>query len=465
MYADRIYFKENERGNASKLKIIIDDIIAKLVDDITLNTLFKGKIIVEKFLKSYLNLHIVEALLDDNKLASHNTSVLLKLNQYLDNKELKTNYSFEFDDNPLVTYLELYSGIQTLLVKDAFDDPDKRRFRSIPEIASSSLDRINKNEYKKLVELSFKEINGKQRQEYELLDEFKKSIAFKEFFRPYHKYFGVLYADGDNISDLLTKVANDKNDLLSFSEKLMEFAILAEQSIVDYGGNGVYLGGEDVLAFIPLACKHKTSNELQTIFSLIKELDTHFSNTLGKYAEEKNVTIPTLSYGLMISYVKHPLKESMQIAHDLLQSSKNIPNKNAIGLRFQKHSGQIIECFIEKSEAKKRSWSMIQEFTTRYTKSAINEKENDILSGIMHRFKDELFYTAFKEAAAAERLVPFFKNFFDEKIHQDEKNIFLKHVRELSEIILSDYGGEKLISRDILFTVLRLVHFINSKKE
>jgi hypothetical protein len=274
-----------------------------------------------------------------------------------------------------------------------------------------------------------------------------------------------LYADGDNISDLLKAVAQDKNDLLKFSGKLMEFAMLAEQSIIDYGGNGIYLGGEDILAFIPLACKQKKSEELQTIFHLVNELDAHFKNTLGKYAEEKKVKIPTLSYGIMLSYAKHPLKESMHIAHNLLLKSKKIAGKNTIGLRFQKHSGQIIECFIEKNEAKSRSWLKIQEYTTNYTKYAVKEKQNDILSSIMHRFKDDLFYSTFTEAAAANRLVAFFENFFDEKIHKDEKNIFLKDVRELSEIILSDYGCKIPNSRDILFTVLRLVHFINSEKE
>jgi len=422
------------------------------------------------------------------------------LNNLLDNKELKVNYSFEISNNPLLEYLETGIHESDLITKDAFDDPAKKRFRSIPEISSTSLERQDKIAYAQLLRQEWeleknvrkaretgKPDNSKQK--FDLLEELKKSDAFKDSFRPYHKYFGVLYADGDNISALLHKVAGESSALLKFSKLLLDFAKEAEKSIVEYGGNGIYLGGEDILAFIPLACKNKQSNELQTIFSLIDKLDVHFYNTLGKYAEEMGVIVPTLSYGIMISYVKHPLKESMHIAHRLLDDSKKEhPNKNTIGLRFQKHSGQVTECFIERTTDKLNSWEKIKTYTEKYTQNILNEKQTDLLNSVIHRINDNIFYSTFTGAAKANRLDSFFANFFDEDLHKiAEKDAYLREVRKLAEIILSEYGyddSDKQISdkqksdkknpdkkkyntdsRSVLFTVLRLVQFINSEKE
>lgn len=488
MYADRIYFIENSSGNLDGLKSITQTIVSEIVDDICERTTYKDKQEVGKFLKDYLNLHFVETSYDETDPENKEVPALMYLNNLLDNKELKVNYSFEISNNPLLEYLETGIHESDLITKDAFDDPTKKRFRSIPEISSTSLERQNKDAYDQLLDQEWAQESHKKRigktgkpeenniLKFDFLTEVEKSVAFKESFRPYHKYFGVLYADGDNISSLLHKVAGEPSSLLKFSKLLLDFAKEAEKSIVDYGGNGIYLGGEDILAFLPLACKNKQTNALQTIFSLIDKLDVHFYNTLGKYAEEMGVIVPTLSYGIMISYVKHPLKESMQIAHRLLEDSKNKdkhPSKNTIGLRFQKHSGQVTECFIERTTDKLNSWEKIKTYTEKYTQNLLNEKQTDLLNSVMHRINDNIFYSTFTGAAKANRLDSFFANFFDEDLHKTtEKNAYLTEVRKLAEIILSEYGYDdsdkknyNTDSRSVLFTVLRLVQFINSEKE
>ncbi len=470
MYADRLYFIENGKGNAAGLRNCLDGILSELSEDICRQTNVTDRSAVLSFLKAYLNLHIVDYSRDDAQQADNKDATLKTLNDLLDNSELRTSFSFEYDENPLLNYLELETSAHTLLIKDAFKHSPGRHFRSVPEIASTSLQRQHEGDYAKYVEASFKTIKGKSNQEFELLDELKKSETFSPLFRPYHKYFAVLYADGDNISDLLKKVSGNQTDLTRFSELLMKFAGQAEQAIYEYGGNGIYHGGEDVLAFIPLACKHHKTNELQTVFSLINDLDQLFMDILGRFAIEKGVKPPTLSFGVMVSYVKHPLKESMHIAHGLLEDAKNKlkhPFKNTIGLRFQKHSGQVMKCFIEKTIAGEKSWKEIRDFTKKYTKDALQEKQQNILSGIIHRFKDDIFFATFIEAARTEeRLTAFFANFFNEDIHkQANKDTFLKDIRALSIAIVADYNADKNATRDILFTVLRLVHFINSEKE
>ena len=357
---------------------------------------------------------------------------------------------------------------------------NKRRFRSIPEISTTTLDRLHKYEYSQIVNQSFKK-------EIDLIEHLESDDIIKNDFRQHQKYYAVLYADGDNISQLLEST-NDKEDKLhEFSKQLLAFGKLAENTIVEYGGNGIYLGGEDVLAFTPMACISRDKKGLKSIFSLIDKLDLLFADTVGYFAQLQGVSpLPTLSYGVMISYIKHPLKESMKMAHELMEKAKDKerhPLKNTIGLRFQKHSGQYMECFIEKSNI--NSWKgeintteqelgeindckvppSILTFVEKYTCNPLEEKQENILSGVIQRFRDDLFFATFSLAARGERLEAFFANFFDENIHlENEKSQFLKDVRLLSECIFSEYQDTKAC-RKILFTILRIVHFINQKKD
>ncbi|HAQ37590.1 MAG TPA: hypothetical protein DCQ58_03695 [Saprospirales bacterium] len=460
LYADRIYFELSE-----KTKKELEDIVRSLISDVAKNIDEKNRENIDNYLSQYLNIHIVE--LEEKK-----EKVLKTLNDRLDQKELAQNYAFENETNYLLQFFEQKIN-ESFLAEDAFSDKkNKRKFLSIPEIATTTLFRTgDKVNYIEAVRESFN-----KKEDIQLMDVLKE----RNFdILPYHKYYAVLYADGDYIGKniLMHKdVASDFDKLRGFSEQIFKFGQQAEAKIAQYGGNGIYLGGEDILAFLPIACinEAKTENEKEThtIFNLIHELDISFDNTVGTFAKKNNLTPPTLSYGIMISYVKHPLREAMQIAHDLMEyNAKEKHCKNAVAMRFQKHSGQYMQCCIEKS--KFCSWNNIKELVKEYT-IKINDsnkeprKSNaDLLSGVIHRLKDDMYFEVFACAARENRLEPFFENFFDEKVHKDvdnPKNKFLKHIRELSEKVFNDYPDNQQC-RDILFTVLRYVHFINSDKD
>ena len=486
LYADRIYFEPNEKTKI-ELEKIVADLIGEIADIIkpkdNPSEKTTGKKKAESFLKQYLNVHILEAAIDNKE------SVLNTLNDLLDQQELRQNYMFEMDSNYLLDFFESKDVSKSKLADDAFG-PDRnngeRKFLSIPEIATTTLYRTgDKNDYNRSLHKDFKN------EDTDLLDELKKN-KFKIL--PYHKYYAVLYADGDNIGTLLKKVSGDFDALKEFSNQLLCFGLKAEKAIANYGGNGIYLGGEDILAFLPMACIKEDGSRSQTIFNVVQSLDDCFAETIGAYAITKEVDPPTLSFGIALSYLKHPLKESMHEAHYLMDEvAKKRPCKNSIGLRFEKHSGQRMECCIEKS--KTCSWNYIKAFVEEYTKDISNETETktkaDLLSGVIHRMKDEVFFTVFCAAAREpkyegvdavkspktvefglvakeKRLVPFFENFFDEKVHQGDdnpKNIFLQKVRELTEKVFDDYPNDDKTCRDIIHTVLRFIHFINSTRE
>jgi hypothetical protein len=71
-------------------------------------------------------------------------------------------------------------------------------------------------------------------------------------------------------------------------------------------------------------------------------------------------------------------------------------------------------------------------------------------------------------SSKGKRLEAIFENFFNEGIHKGDdnpRNEFLKKVRELSEKVFDDYPEDNKKCKDILFMVLRFIHFVNSEKE
>jgi len=441
LYADRAYFIGDEINNQGRLQRIIDATIEELAGDVGNDCL--------PFLKSYFNIHLVEIPFKTGDKGEEYP--LDEINKLLDHKELKQNYAFDIERNPLFEYLTKKINDDTILKKDAFGKNHERKFKSLPEIASASLQRQFPKEYNAAL------IKDLKNEDIELFDDEK----LKSELKPFHKYYAVLYADGDNISKVLKNVQKNETDLKEFSKQLFEFGLNAEQRIAEYGGNGIYLGGEDILAFIPIACvKEKDDNSIETIFDLIKKIDEDFKNTLGSFADSKQLSITTLSYGIMMAYIKHPLKEAMSKAHDLLEVAKKLGNKkNKIGLCFQKHSGQRMECFIDKNHHS--SYSNIQDLIKHYV---ANANENDeLISGVMHRLNDDLFFDLYSTAVTENRIDAFYDNFFNEDIHKARVD-FLNALKGFSVNTFKDYNDAKAV-RSIIFTTLRYIHFINSNKE
>lgn len=454
LYADRVYLEPTDKTKAD-FQNIVDEVIAEIAQDIDSQNIEQ----IKKYLTQFLNIHIVEAEVEKQK------EVLRTLNEALDQQELKQSFAFDNETNYLLAYFDQKLSQKNLLVEDAFEKDKGLRFRSIPEIASTSIERLNADEYKRLINRSYKNID------IDFIDELVKLEPLKKLLKPYHKYYAVMYADGDNIGTLLKEISGDFVKLKEFSRQLFVFGQEAEKIIHHYGGSGIYLGGEDILAFLPMACVSEDKSVTRSIFDLMQQLDVLFKDTIGKLAILNNVPEPTLTYGIRISYIKHPLKESMSNAHELMEEvkkgkfdsgAKKFPCKNAVGFRFQKHSGQFMQCFYEKS--KTCSWNEVKLFVETYTQNA-HEGNAELLSGVIHRLKDDLFFETFAAASRAKRQEPFFENFFNEYVHKTkEKDEFIQAVKGLAEKVFHDYSDNQSC-RDILFTTLRYVHFINSEKE
>ena len=96
--------------------------------------------------------------------------------------------------------------------------------------------------------------------------------------RPYHKYFAIVQADGDDLGTLAGNV-EQPSDL---SRLLYDFSIEAYKLITKYRGEAIYIGGDDILAFMPLAFSDNDSNGslIKTVFDFCSELSCLYKDAV-----------------------------------------------------------------------------------------------------------------------------------------------------------------------------------------
>ncbi|MBK7787003.1 MAG: hypothetical protein IPJ54_00160 [Saprospiraceae bacterium] len=149
-----------------------------------------------------------------------------------------------------------------------------------------------------------------------------------------------------------------------FSSALFDFALAATDEIKKYGGKAVYVGGDDVLFFAPVAVFNENLNEgnggLSSIFGLLSALDQKFEKYLINHPDLKELykeggklhgNVPSMSYGVSITYSKYPLNEARDTAYALLQKAKSIKDdKNKICFKLHKHSGHSFGFTVNKKE-------------------------------------------------------------------------------------------------------------------
>ena len=86
----------------------------------------------------------------------------------------------------------------------------------------------------------------------------------------------------------------------------------------------------------------------------------------------------------------------------------------------------------------------------------------------MHRLSENLFFDLFEKAIDRNQIQAFFDNFFNEQVHK-AKAEFIEKFRDFTIAVFAEYPQESNkqtnLRRNILFTILRYIHFINSDKD
>lgn len=479
-YPDRILI-HSEEGDFEKVQKAITVLIEFLGKEIALhiNEKQNENQIIED-MTDYLQFYFIEKEIGEKE------NALLSLYNDLDVLELRSNYLANDSNNYLFRYL-FYLSIKnnskySLLARQAFLNKKNKRFRSLIEISTAGFSSIDKDKYDELIDEcfikpaekdhpnfsgSFRDEPFKDDDEWQdkFISKLKATNKFSDCYKKPHQYIAVIYADGDNIGATLKKIGNDDENLKIFSKKLLDFNSDVVNKINDYGGAPVYIGGEDIFAFVPLASIDKDRKQV-TIFNLINDVDVAFERYFTKeYAKDLGVIRPTLSFGIAIAYYKNPLNETMKMAHELLSKAKKVPDKNAIELILEEHSGQQFHMSILKG--KEKSYEaiciLVESLTsTVFSKEKEDEPEKNFINSISHKLKEPLFKTLLLGVANNyQRLDEFFKNTFNEPIHRSKLGvIYINQIKELLKAIITDYSNDETRINN-LYTTLRLIDFMH----
>lgn len=374
LFPDRLIYEGDVRA---KIKTVSEEVISKISD-------VSG--LPNEYLQHYFRINSIVFTLPQeipltidaiNKTTTDKNLVFIA-DKLLDATEL---HEKNFDE---ITNIDWKLAIDKLngkiFYKEAFTGKDNSfKFPSIPEIATDDFRRKNKNAYYTLVnQILYKPSQSNETTEEieennqrDFLNSLKSNTNFSPIkLRPYHKYIAVVQADGDNIGQTIRTIGENPDDVKNFSSALFEFDIEAARLIKEYGGKSVYVGGDDLLFFAPVAVyaeRPKQPNEretnlsfLDTIFSLLSKLDVAFEDKVINSQSLKHLyqsggslesIKPTMSYGISITYSKYPLNEAREKAYTNLMKAKEIKNdKNKICFSVQKHSGQTFGFTIDKKK-------------------------------------------------------------------------------------------------------------------
>lgn len=315
-------------------------------------------------------------------------------------------------------------------------------------------------------------------------------------FRRYHKYMAVVQADGDDMGLLLRALFEygGTEAIQAFSEFLIAFGYSASQKIVGYDGVPIYLGGDDMLFFAPVR------NGDQNIFMLIDQLDRLFKDSLSGNTlvleaiagwnrgmewdkKRKKVGLPTISYGVALSYHKYPLNEAIETARSLLfDTAKHFPGKNTVSFRLLKHSGHHMGTSINKHW---RTWEAFDELLNNeeLNKTFLNsiqyklEPLRPLLKRILAGREIDYSTASFKELSI--KFLPdegtrefllenLSDNFYNEGGKHTDSRLFIETVFALLLQTYRDmedcYGNNSDSADqaiDTVFACLRMMHFYN----
>jgi len=350
-----------------------------------------------------------------------------------------------------------------------YEDNSKQKKRRLPSLLEIALHQFNgTGTYDEIVRKISREVQTYRGQEQDdrlqeqLLLDIKAVEQLRQKFRQRHKYIAIVQADGDGIGKLIASLGGDPVLLQGFSTKLMTFTQKAASTIADFGAFPVYIGGDDLLFVSPVV-----NAQEQSVLTLLEDLQTAFQAAFSDQA----ATV-SLSYGLSISYYKHPLEEALNKAYKLLRyqakeletttSSKETRSKNALAFYLETHSGQGFGANLHQKGA-------VYTSLLELCQLALGQ-EPGWLSGLTYRLR--LLGPLLEHAHQKGTLSTFFQSHFNELMSNAEKRSFLGLVQDLVGSIYDEYPNltvseEQLEENftpqtELLYSILRFAQFFNA---
>lgn len=278
-------------------------------------------------------------------------------------------------------------------------------------------------------------------------EEFRKVKSLEDIAGDF-KYYAVLYADGDSMGKKIKEIAKENaTNITELSDNLYKFFTednLANK-IKSFGGELIFAGGDDILAFLPLISGNKT------IFELIEEIHQNFKNKVGEDV--------SMSFGVSVVYVKYPLKKAIEDAQNFLNEAKDFrkrknTNQGAVAIQVMKHSGHYFKSFhIINSDEYEKFKGFIEKAL---------KKEEKIPKGFQYKldlYKDVIISKYGNKNENKISIVPFFENIFNE-LSKDE----LKEIKNIGEYF-DMYKPQSEDDFNKLISDFHIVKFIRDRNE
>lgn len=288
--------------------------------------------------------------------------------------------------------------------------------------------------------------------------------------RSYHKYVCVVQADGDNMGAAVTNSKLPEGEVKKISTELLTFGQNAAKAIHDFGGMPIYAGGDDLLFIAPVIGKNNKSilwlldylNDKS--FKEVKEKIKTLGLTFEDGDNKGKPIIPSLSFGVSVSYYKYPLYEAHAAAVNLLfNEAKHIDGKNAIALDLRKHSGGTLGIRLSNNNI-----ILKDAFDKMIEASAADES---VISAVAHKIRENEGLLSLWEKASCEkkdmRNKNFFLNYMEYDPNKKEKNASDKYKSAALELLndlykMPDMKVDKMVQT--LFGMLRIAKFINGEE-
>lgn len=357
------------------------------------------------------------------------------LKQYL-SKTIKIYLLDLSSENPETVVEEMQNRMSCAEFRDTFADSQKRDYLSV-------LFESNIGVLRSFFELDKEDLGG-----FDSLPE-----------AAYHKYVAFVAADGDNFGKCMAKLGGNAFLFNVFGAELAEL-------VNDYGGQVIYQGGDDVSFYAPVYNEVKGLD----IFGLIKQIDEALKNTISNNGDVKRLGINvSMSYGVAISYEKHPMAETRQLAEELMYDAKAIEGKNAIVWKLRKHSGQLAGGKISKNNKELfNNTCGLQNYASR-----VEEEFLHSITYWLKRYEEPLHYILKKSMgpnanAAANRPVrkAMLENFIDKNFNEDVHDRSKELLTSLIPILLDpSFEGKPEEAISYLHNALRYVGLLIRKPE
>ncbi|MEW6194393.1 MAG: type III-B CRISPR-associated protein Cas10/Cmr2 [Bacteroidota bacterium] len=325
-----------------------------------------------------------------------------------------------------------------------------RNFPSTGEISTTEMNIKNPLEY-----FSFLEENQINRElEFEDKDFKKLANQTSVKLKPYHKYMAIVNADGDSLGRFAQNYSPTNNETLS--QRLFNFSLKVIEITKKYYGELIYCGGDDMLAFMPVAINGGRT----TVIDYAKELSDAYATEVDKGANETS-----LSVGINIIYYKHPLSFGLQEAYEQERRAKQF--RNSLSLQLTQHSGQVTQVPPDDNKGKI--------IPLKFDSPAFNdflEMMKNILSdtidngGTIHQLsfphgmlQELILVKPILVNLSSPQIDHFFANHFNEEIHRSGYGV--NFIRDKIKNGYLHYGKVEVL--ELIIQFLRFIEFLRGE--